>query len=67
MPKSLLDIAIERGAKPDKDDSYSMGELEKFGIPILTHCSYCPTTLGCYNAYLDHDGFIVCRDHAPEE
>jgi hypothetical protein len=55
--KSLLEIAVQRGAREDSDGCFNGAELARVGVPILTSCRVCGATLGAYNAYVNanHD------------
>ncbi len=62
MPLNVMQLAIELGAKPQEDGSYSMGSIESTDLPFFSGCQCCEASLGPMQAYPSKNGFICCKD-----
>ena len=61
-PITILELAEFRGAKPDEDGNFSLGEIIKAGVPFFGGCVSCAASIACYNAYPSKSGYLKCKD-----
>ncbi len=60
-PVTILDCAVARGAKPDEDGNFTMGDIEAVGLPFFGGCQVCHASVACYNAYPSKTNYLRCR------
>ena len=60
-PVTILDCAIARGAKPDDDGSFTMGDIKDVGLPFFGGCQVCHASIACYNAFPSRTNYLRCR------
>jgi hypothetical protein len=59
---TILDCAVARGAKPDEDGSFTMGDIESVGLPFFGGCQVCHASIACFNAYPSKTNYLRCRN-----
>jgi hypothetical protein len=59
--KPPIHCAVARGAKPDEDGNFTMGEIEAVGLPFLGGCQVCHASIACYNAFPSKTNYLRCR------
>ncbi len=58
---TTLDCAVARGAKPDEDGNFTMGDVQAVGLPFFGGCEICHASIACYNAYPSKSNYLRCR------
>jgi hypothetical protein len=58
---TILDCAVARGAEPDQDGNFTMGDIETVGLPFFGGCHVCHASVACYNAHPSKTNFLRCR------
>jgi hypothetical protein len=62
MAVTILDCAVARGAKPDEDGNFTMGDIEAVGLPFFGDCERCQASIACFNAHLSMNNYLRCRN-----
>lgn len=64
MPVTVLDVALAMGAVQTTDASgnntITMGEFDRVGLPFFSGCQRCAASLGPYNSFPSKTGCIQC-------
>ncbi|MEV2222726.1 hypothetical protein AB0E01_22940 [Nocardia vinacea] len=64
MAVSILDYVK---SKVGEKETYSMGDFMDNNVPMLAGCEVCSASLGPYNSFPAHGGYIRCGDHVGDQ
>ena len=59
---TILELAKFRGlvSRDHESDSYSMGDFDRVGLPMLGGCQRCEACIAAYNAAPSKTGYLMC-------